>query len=151
MSGQKAAPARAFFGQNFVTAIAIKTNRGGADQHLRLGIGMRERSGQRTRAQHTAVTNRILLGRRPASYHALSREVNRGVKAGDRAGRQTCAWRFGRRIPRNFSRPARRAANLAVIDALARDIARRIEGEMSYPGIIKVTVVRETRSVDYAK
>jgi ribonuclease Y len=34
---------------------------------------------------------------------------------------------------------------------LARDIARRIEGEMSYPGIIKVTVVRETRSVDYAK
>ncbi len=35
--------------------------------------------------------------------------------------------------------------------ALARDIARRIEGEIAYPGQIKVTVIRETRSVDYAK
>jgi ribonucrease Y len=34
---------------------------------------------------------------------------------------------------------------------LARDIARRIEGEMTYPGQIKVNVIRETRAVDYAK
>ena len=34
---------------------------------------------------------------------------------------------------------------------LARDICQRIEKEMSYPGQIKVTVIRETRSVDYAK
>ncbi len=34
---------------------------------------------------------------------------------------------------------------------LARDMARRIEEEMEYPGQIKVTVIRETRSVDFAK
>jgi ribonuclease Y len=34
---------------------------------------------------------------------------------------------------------------------LARDIAKKIEETMQYPGQIKVTVIRETRSVDYAK
>jgi ribonuclease Y len=34
---------------------------------------------------------------------------------------------------------------------LCRDIARKIEGEMTYPGQIKVTVIRETRAVDVAK
>jgi ribonuclease Y len=34
---------------------------------------------------------------------------------------------------------------------LARDIAKKIEESMQYPGQIKVTVIRETRSIDYAK
>ncbi|MEG1922876.1 MAG: ribonuclease Y [Clostridia bacterium] len=34
---------------------------------------------------------------------------------------------------------------------LAKDIAKRIESEMEYPGQIKVNVIRETRSVEYAK
>ena len=34
---------------------------------------------------------------------------------------------------------------------LARDIAKRIEDEMDYPGQIKVNVIRETRVADYAK
>jgi len=34
---------------------------------------------------------------------------------------------------------------------LARDIAKNIEDTMHYPGQIKVTVIRETRAVDYAK
>ncbi len=34
---------------------------------------------------------------------------------------------------------------------LAHEIARRIEKELDYPGQIRVTVIRETRAVDYAK
>ena len=34
---------------------------------------------------------------------------------------------------------------------VAREIAKKIEEEMDYPGQIKVNVVRETRAVDYAK
>ncbi len=34
---------------------------------------------------------------------------------------------------------------------LARDLAKKIEDEMSYPGQIKVHVVRETRAIEYAK
>ena len=34
---------------------------------------------------------------------------------------------------------------------LSKDIAKRIEHELQYPGQIKVTVIRETRAVDYAR
>jgi ribonuclease Y len=34
---------------------------------------------------------------------------------------------------------------------LARDVAKKIEEGMQYPGQIKVTIIRETRAVDYAK
>ena len=34
---------------------------------------------------------------------------------------------------------------------LARDIVKKIEDELTYPGQIKVTVIRETRAVEYAK
>ncbi len=39
----------------------------------------------------------------------------------------------------------------AMADQLASDIAQKIQAEMEYPGQIKVTVIREYRSVDYAK
>jgi ribonuclease Y len=34
---------------------------------------------------------------------------------------------------------------------IAKDVSKRIEGEMQYPGQIKVTVMRETRAVEYAR
>jgi len=36
-------------------------------------------------------------------------------------------------------------------EALSFDIAERIQTEMTYPGQIKITVIRETRGVSYAK
>ncbi|MDH7480081.1 MAG: HDIG domain-containing protein, partial [Syntrophomonadaceae bacterium] len=39
----------------------------------------------------------------------------------------------------------------AVSVQVARDIVKRIESELEYPGQIKVVVIRETRAVDYAK
>ena len=36
-------------------------------------------------------------------------------------------------------------------DALSHDIAKKIQDEMTYPGQVKITVIRETRSVSYAK
>jgi ribonuclease Y len=34
---------------------------------------------------------------------------------------------------------------------LCKDIANKIEKELAYPGQIKVTVIRETRAVEYAR
>ena len=36
-------------------------------------------------------------------------------------------------------------------EALSHDIAKRIQDEMTYPGQVKITVIRETRAVSYAK
>jgi ribonuclease Y len=35
--------------------------------------------------------------------------------------------------------------------SMARDIANRVENDLDYPGQIKVVVIRETRSIEYAK
>ena len=34
---------------------------------------------------------------------------------------------------------------------IARDIAKKIEAELQYPGEVKVTLIREVRSVEYAR
>ena len=34
---------------------------------------------------------------------------------------------------------------------LAKDIAKQIENEATYPGQVRVAVIRETRSTDYAR
>ena len=39
----------------------------------------------------------------------------------------------------------------AEMTILARDVAKKVEEEMEYPGQVKVNIIRETRVVDYAK
>ena len=36
-------------------------------------------------------------------------------------------------------------------EKISFDIAKRIQDEMTYPGQVKVTVIRETRAINYAK
>ena len=36
-------------------------------------------------------------------------------------------------------------------ESLSHDIAKKIQDEMTYPGQVKITVIRETRAVSYAK
>jgi ribonuclease Y len=63
-------------------------------------------------------------------------------------------------VERSFAIQAGREVRIIVkpddIDDLAaiklsQDIARRVENDLDYPGQIKVVVIRETRSVEYAK
>ena len=58
------------------------------------------------------------------------------------------ALQAGREV-RVFVTP-NRIDDLAALQ-LARDIAKRIETEMQYPGEIRVNVIRETRAVEYAR
>lgn len=58
------------------------------------------------------------------------------------------AIQAGREI-RVMVRPEEVNEEMSVV--LARDIAKAIEKEMEYPGQIKVTVIRESRAVEYAK
>jgi len=61
---------------------------------------------------------------------------------------QSFALQAGREI-RIFVKPEE-VDDLASIQ-MAREVAQKIEESMQYPGQIKVTVIRETRAVDYAK
>lgn len=69
--------------------------------------------------------------------------------AGSFAGVEKCyAIQAGREI-RVMVKPDQVDDNKAIF--LAKDIAKKIEGELEYPGQIKVNVIREWRVVEYAK
>jgi ribonuclease Y len=61
---------------------------------------------------------------------------------------KTFAIQAGREI-RIIVEPEKISDELATL--LSKDISKRIEKELTYPGQIKVTVIRESRSVEYAK
>ncbi len=64
-------------------------------------------------------------------------------------GVENCfAIQAGREL-RVIVQPERITENAAAI--MAREMAERIEKEMRYPGQIRVSIIRETRSIDYAK
>ena len=77
--------------------------------------------------------------------------------AGQARGDRAVATRASRCATR--SRPAASCACITKADIvsdldayqLAKDITKRIEAEMQYPGHIKVVVIRETRAVEVAK
>ena len=78
----------------------------------------------------------------------MSREQLESI-AKDFPGVDTCyALQAGREV-RVVVEPEK--INEAQAQVIARDICNRIEKEMTYPGQIKVTIIRETRSVEYAK
>ena len=52
-------------------------------------------------------------------------------------------------VEKSFAIQAGREVRVMVI--MARDISKQIEDQMEYPGQIKVSIVRESRAVDYAK
>src|SRR5206468_4217068 len=69
--------------------------------------------------------------------------------AGKRPGvEKVYALQAGREI-RVIVKPAEIDDDQAVL--LSHEIAREIEGQLEYPGQIKVTVIRESRAIEYAK
>ena len=47
--------------------------------------------------------------------------------------------------------PKIRPHGAAEAGSLAHDMSQRIQNEMTYPGQVKITVIRETRAVDFAR
>jgi ribonuclease Y len=54
-------------------------------------------------------------------------------------------------VERSFAIQAGREISEAQMIHTARDIVKKIESELDYPGQIKVNIIRETRAVEYAK
>ena len=95
-----------------------------------------------------------ISGSRPgARRETLENYVKRlesleNIVSGFKGIEKTFAIQAGREV-RVIVKPEEVDDNMSVV--LARDIAKKIEGEMEYPGQIKVTVIRESRAIEYAK
>ncbi len=97
--------------------------------------------------------DQISGGRPGARRETLENYVKRletleGIATEFKGIEKAFAIQAGREI-RVIVRPEDVDENMAMV--LARDIANKIESEMEYPGQIRVTVIRESRAVEYAK
>jgi ribonuclease Y len=70
------------------------------------------------------------------------------IAAGFRGVQKTYAIQAGREV-RIIVDSGRLTDEEAIM--LSKDVAKRIEQELTYPGQIKVNVIRETRSIEYAR
>ena len=86
--------------------------------------------------------------REPRGLHQATRGAREDRRAASRASRSRTRSRPGARCA---SWSSTESVDDARAQGLAGEIARRIEKELEYPGQIRVTVIRETRAVDYAK
>ncbi len=95
-----------------------------------------------------------ISGARPgARRETLERYIKRlqeleGIATSFQGVRAAFAIQAGREV-RVIVDPER--CDDATATMIARDVAKRIQNEMTYPGEIKVTVLRETRAVDFAR
>ncbi len=96
-----------------------------------------------------AISGSRLGARRESIEHYLKRiEALENVATGFPGVEKAFAIQAGREV-RILVKPEQ-VDDLAAM-RLARDIVKKIEDTLEYPGQIKVTVMRETRAVDYAK
>jgi ribonuclease Y len=95
-----------------------------------------------------------ISGARPgARRETLERYIKRlqdleGIATSFQGVKQAFAIQAGREV-RVIVDPER--CDDATAKLIARDVAKRIQAEMTYPGEIRVTVLRETRAVDFAR
>ncbi|MDP9297767.1 MAG: ribonuclease Y [Actinomycetota bacterium] len=107
------------------------------------------------------------------SIHAVLAQIADGISGGRPGARRESLETYVKRLERleeictahpgvakTFAMQAGREVRVMVVpeevddlraQIIARDIAKQVEEELQYPGQIKITVVRETRAVEYAR
>ena len=123
----------------------------GDQRHRRAPPGSRVRlrrgAHRPDRRRHQRVAGRVLAASRAETYIKRLEELQ-AIADSFEGVEKSFAVQAGREV-RILVRPEE-IDDLAST-RLARDIVRKIEESLTYPGQIKVTVIRETRAVEYAK